>query len=244
MSKFCGKNAIILINGYNLSTYGSAFEVQSDSGAIDVTGFTDGSKNFIPGMKTDAILADLFWSSTSGAVHTALGGANPATGHVTVLPEGYVLGNLSMSLPFMQANYSPKGTPAGALEVGTINFISYGDNEGVEYGNVLGHASVTAATTTGVGVEVNAAPVTAECSGTLHVWAAPASETTSFKIQHCTTLGGVYADLITFTIDGTDLTSERVAVASGTINQFVRVLVTKSSTVQTLGFTIHYRQSV
>jgi len=244
MSKFCGKNAIILINGYNLSTYGSAFEVQSDAGAIDVTGFTDGCKNFIPGMKTAAITADMFWSSTAGAVHTALGGASPATGHVTILPEGYALGNLSISLPFMQGNYGAKGTPGGAAEIGTLNFLSYGDNVGVEYGKVLGHASVTAATTTGIGFEVNAAPVTASCSGTLHVWAAPASETTVFKIQHSTSLGGVYADLVTFTIDGSAVTSERVAVASGTINQFIRVLVAKSSTVQTLGFTIHYRQSV
>jgi uncharacterized membrane protein YfcA len=43
------------------------------------------------------------------------------------------------------------------------------------------------------------------------------------RLAHGTSLGGVYADLVTFTIDGSAVTSERVAVASGTINQFIRV---------------------
>lgn len=243
MSKFSGKNAILLINGYNLSTYGSAFEVQSDAGAIDVTGFTDGSKNFIPGMKTDAILADLFWSSTSGAVHTALGGANPATGHVTVLPEGYVLGNLSMSLPFMQANYGAKGTPAGALEIGTLNFISYGDNEGVEYGNVLAHATITN-TATGTGYQVNSDAVTSACAATLHIWSACAADTYVVKVQDCATVDGSYDDLITFSADGSAVTSERGTAASGTINKFIRVLATRTGSAgNSFGYTVHYWQT-
>ena len=242
MAKKSAKDAIILIGGYNLSTYATAYETTASVNPIDVTGFTDATKNFIPGQLDATILADMFWSSTANTVHTAL--HDFTARHCTILPEGYTLGNLSLSLPYEQANYGAKGTPDSAIQIGTINFKSRGDNEGVEHGYVLGHASVTAATTTGVGFQVNAAPVTARCSATLHVWTAPASETTSFKVQHCTTLGGVYADLITFTVDGSAITSERVAVASGTINQFIRVLVVKSAAVQTLGFSIHYWQSV
>jgi hypothetical protein len=242
MSKFSGKNAIILINGYNLSTYASAFDVKEDAGKIPVQGFTDECENYIPGLPSASINATLFWDSTANTVHTAL--ASRPNGHVTILPEGYALGNRTLSMPTIQGNYSPNGTPKGAIGVGNLVFESYGDNKAIEHGYALAHASVTAATTTGVGYQVNAAPVTALCSGTLHVWTPPASETTVFKIQHCTTLGGVYADLVTFTIDGSARASERVTVASGTINQFIRVLATKSAAVQTLGFSIHFWQSV
>lgn len=242
MAKKSAKDAIILIGGYNLSTYATAYETEANVNPIDVTGFTDATKNFIPGLQSGKITADMLWSSTANTVHAAL--HDMTSRHITILPEGYTLGNLSLSLPYVQGMYGAKGTPDSAISIGTINYESYGDNEGVEHGYVLGHASVTAATTTGVGFQVNAAPVTAECAATLHVWAAPASETTSFKVQHCTTLGGVYADLITFTVDGSAITSERVAVASGTINQFIRVLVEKSAGVQTLGFSIHYWQSI
>lgn len=243
MTKYSAKDAIILIGGYNLSTYATAFETEANMNPVDTTGFTDGSKNFIPGLPSARITADMFWSSTSGATHTALATLG-SSGNVTILPRGYALGNESISMPYYQANYAPKGTPDSALSIGSIEFASRGNNEGVEHGYVLAHASVSGATTTGVGYQVNAAPVTARCAGTLHVWTAPASETTVVKIQHCTTLNGVYADLITFTINGSALTSERVAVASGTINQFIRVLATKSGASQTLGYSVHYWQSV
>jgi hypothetical protein len=240
MSKFPGKNAIILINGYNFSTYASAFDTEANTNPIEVTGFTDGCKNFIPGMNSATVLADMFWDSTAGSVHAALGNPQAVNGNVTILPEGYTLGASSINLPFTQANYSPKGTPDSALTVGTLNFISYGDNAGLEYGNVLTHGTITNTTTSTAFLHA-ADAVTADCAGTLHIWTAPAADRYVVKIQHCATEGGVYADLVTFTLDGSAVAAERVAVASGTINKYVKVVATRTGAGNNpFGFTVHF----
>ena len=242
MTKFSGKNAIILINGYNLSTYASAFEVKEDAGKIPVQGFTDECENYIPGMKSASINATLFWDSTANTVHTAL--ASRPNGHVTILPEGYALGNRTLSMPTMQGNYSPNGTPKGAIGVGNLVFESYGDNKAIEHGYALAHGTITD-TTAGTAYQVNSGAVTAECSGTIHIWTPCAADTYVVKIQHCATVGGIYDDLVTFTVDGSARTSERVTVASGTINKYLKVLATRTGSAgNAFGFSIHFWQSV
>ena len=240
MSKVSAKNAIILINGYNLSTYSTAFEASTDVGVIDVTGFSDASKNFIPGLPTAKIQADMLWSSTAGAVHTAL--HDFGEHHVTILPEGYAQGNTSLSMPYTQATYSPKGTPDSAVSVGSIQFESYGNNQGVEYGKVLAHGTITD-TTTSTAYQFNAGAVTKACSATLHIWTACAADTYVVKVQHCATAGGAYADLVTFTLTGATVGSERVAVASGTINKYLKVVATRTGSAgDSFGYTVHYAQ--
>jgi len=240
MSKVSAKNAIILINGYNLSTYATAFEANTDTGVIDVTGFSDASKNFIPGLPTAKIQADMLWSSTASTVHTAL--HDFGEHHVTILPEGYAAGNPSISLPYTQATYNPKGTPDSAVSVGSIQFESYGDNEGVEFGKVLTHGTITNTTTT-TAYQFNAAQVTARCSATLHIWSSCAAYTYVVKIQDCATSDGSYNDLITFTADGSAVLSERQAVASGTIDKFLKVVATRTGSAgDSFGFTVHYAQ--
>ncbi len=240
MSKVSAKNAIILINGYNLSTYATAFEANTDTGVIDVTGFSDASKNFIPGLPTAKIQADMLWSSTASTVHTAL--HDFGSHHVTILPEGYTQGNTSISLPYTQATYNPKGTPDSAISVGSIQFESYGDNEGVEFGKVLYHGTITN-TTTSTAYQFNSAQATARCSATLHIRSSCAADTYVVKIQDCATSDGSYNDLITFTADGSAVLSERQTVASGTIDKYLKVVATRTGSAgDSFGFTVHYAQ--
>jgi len=242
MTKQSAKNAIVLIGGYNLSTYATSFETESNVNPIDVTGFTDGSKNFIPGLKSGSIKADMLWSSTANTVHAALN--DMTSRHVTILPLGYALGNHSISLPYAQANYGAKGDPTSSVQVGTISFESYGDNNGVEDGWVLAHGTITN-TTTGTGYQVSAAQVTSICSATLHIWAACAADTYVVKVQDCATVDGSYNDLITFTANGSAITSERQTVASGTIDKFVRVLATRTGSAgNSFGFSVHFFEPI
>ena len=240
MPKVSAKNATILINGYNFSTYFSSFDIESSMNPANVTGFGDGSANFIPTMPSGKISGSVFWDSAADKTHLAL--KSRPTGHVTIIPETYALGVNSISLPFMQSNYSPAGSPDGVLQVGTLNFESYGLNVGVEQGTMLAHGTITT-TTTGTGfVDVSGGAVTAACSGTLHIWGACAADTYVVKIQHCATLGGTYVDLVTFVSDGSSVTSERVSVASGTINAYRRVLATRTGSAgNSFGFSVHFQ---
>lgn len=241
MAKISAKNSIILIKGYNFSTYATGYEASHSTGMIDVTGFTDGGQNFIPGLPVGHLSADVLWDSTATVGIHAILSAKP-NGAITIMPEGYALGNRTLSMPFTQGNYSPAGDPAGAIQAGTLNFEAYGGtNVGVETGWALAHATITA-TTTGTGfVDPAGAQVTAVCGGTLHIWTACAADTYVVKVQHCATIGGVYADLITFVANGSALTVERQVIASGAIEQYRRVLATRTgAAANPFGYSVHF----
>jgi hypothetical protein len=237
MAKTSAKNAIILINGYQFSTYFSTFEAENSVNPIDVTGFTDGSKNFIPGMPSAKLSGDVFWDSAAAKTHLAL--SPRPTGHVTILPEGGTVGNPSLSMPFMQGNYGAKGAPDAALEIGKLDFEMYGSNYGLELGVALSHGTITTTTSTvGVLDDTNAA-VTATCCATLHIWTACAADTYAVVVEHSTTLGSGYATLMTFTANGSAITSERKTVASGTINKYRRITATRTgAAANPFGFSV------
>jgi hypothetical protein len=206
-----------------------------------VTGFTDAGRNFIPGLAVGHLAADVLWDSTATVGIHAILGAQP-NGAVTIIPEGYVLGTRDISMPFTQGNYSPFGQPDGAVQAGNLNFEAYGGtNVGVEMGWVLAHATITN-TTTGTGfVDPAGAQVTAVSGGTLHIWTSCATDTYVVKIQHCSTIGGAYADLITFVANGSAKTVERQVIASTAIEQYRRVLATRTGAgAQNFGYSVHF----
>lgn len=240
MPKQSAKGTIILINGYSFCSYFSAFDANADAGKIDVTCFCDAAENYVPGMPTAVVTGDVFWDSAADKTHLAL--KSMPTGYVTIIPGGYTLGTNTISLPFMQGNYGVNGDPKSALKIGTLNFESYGDNYGIENGVALQHGNITT-TTTGTGVlDPTDAAVVARCSGTLHIWQACASDTYVIKIQHSTLLGSGYADLVTFTLNGSAIGAEQVKVASGTINKYRRVIATRTGSAgDSLGFSVHFQ---
>jgi hypothetical protein len=238
MAKISAKDTIVLINGYKLSTFTTAYQATSEVDALDATGFEDGVHNFQPGQKKSELSTDMLWSQTAGEVHTALG--TPATGQVTLIPEGYTLGTVSLSMPYMQAIYSPGGTPATLVKVGSIKYASYGPDAAMFYGVALQHGSITN-TLTGTGVlDPSDAAQTAACGAVLHVWAKTTTDTYVVKVQHSTD-NSSWADLITFSADGKTLLAERQAIASGTINKYRRVVATRTgAAADTLSFTVHF----
>jgi hypothetical protein len=241
MPKITAKNGIILINGYNFSTYALAYEGSHNTGMVDVTGFTDQGQNFIPGLPVAKLGIDMLWDSTATVGVNAIMSALP-NGAVTILPEGWALGNPSVSMPFTSGNYSPKGEPAGALQIGKIDFEAFGgSNVGLENGWVLAHATITD-TATGTGfVDPAGDHVHSICGATLHIWTKCAADTYVVKVQHCATINGAYTDLVTFTANGSALAVERQVIASGQIEQYRRVIATRTgAAANPFGYTVHF----
>jgi hypothetical protein len=125
--KISAKNAVILIDDSggtprDLSGDCDSFEIEQDAGKIEVTGFGEGSKNYIPGMPVKSVTFNFKWNSlsTSGA-RTVLQGIYLSTTSktVSVTPE---VGGQSFSGEFMLANLPVKGTPDGDLQLGTVKF--------------------------------------------------------------------------------------------------------------------------
>jgi hypothetical protein len=238
MAKISAKSGIVLIDGYNYSTLVSDYEVQMGVDAVEATGLSEGSHNFVPGQRTARLAANMYWDTAT--INTVMS-SHLSNKIVTLMPEGYTLGAPTLSMPFMQANFNPQGNPSSVITLGQIEFLSYGNNAGVEDGYALTHGTITdTAETTGV-LDITDAAATAICAGALHIWTACASDTYVVKIQHSTTLGSGYADLLTFTLDGSAVGSERITAASGTVNKYRRVVATRTGAADDdFGFSVHF----
>lgn len=235
--KVSAKDATVLINGYDLSTLSTMYEFTGDVGAVDVTGFQQVT-NFTPGLlKIDGKM-DMIWDSAVNKSHLVM--SVLPTGVVTIIPESYVLGAPTVSFPFMAANYNVKGDPANAIRQSGLTFRNYGASSvGEELGYALAHGTI-AATTTGTGYDdPTGAAVTAACGASIHIWTPTSTDTYVVKVQHSTLLGSGYADLITFSANGTSRTAERQVVASGTVNRYRRIIATRTgSAADPFGFTV------
>jgi len=240
MAKFTAKKSIVLVNGYNYSTMAMTYEAVHSPGMVDVTGFGDGGQNFIPGLPSSKMNIGMYWDSTATVGTHAVLSVLPS-GAVTIIPEGFVLGNNTVSMPFTLGNYSPHGDPAGAIQIGTLAFEGFGSYVGIERGWALAHVTITD-TTTGVGfVDPTGANVTGICGGTLHIWTKCATDTYVVKIQQSATIDGVYDDLITFAANGSALTVERQQIASSVIKPYRRFLATRTGTAANpFGFSVHF----
>lgn len=232
MSKISAKNASIFINGNLFSTYVTSYEAESSVEAIEATGFLDGSKNYIPGIQTAKISADMMWDAATGKVHDAM--KTPGTGYVSIIPEAATVGGDSISLPYMQSNYNPKGETSSLITIGSIGFESYGSNYGVEYGKVLYSGAVTT-TTTGTSVD-NSVSTTSRYSAILHVYSKTTSDTYVVKVQDSSD-NSTWTDLCTFTADGTAITAERQTGTS--VKRYRRAVATVTGTNgDSFGFTV------
>jgi hypothetical protein len=127
MAKFSAKGCQVLIDNaagaaQDLSTDCVSYEIQTDAGVIDVTGFSDGSKNFIPGLAVHGITFDFLYdtSTTSGATTVLRGIINSVSSKtVSVKPES---AGQAFSGEFCLDNFSVKGTPDAAIQIGTVHF--------------------------------------------------------------------------------------------------------------------------
>lgn len=241
MAKVSSKDAIILIGGYVLSPDITSYEVSEGAPPVDVTCFTDGAQNYIPGLFSAAISAQALWNNETGRAYPILKAAAGSTsdGSITILPEGGTAGGPSLSLPFTEGGISPSGQPGSAITLGSINFSSYGDNEGIENGFILHHGAVTDSTTNDSVLDPLNIALTTRCAATLHVWGVP-TDTYEVKVQDSTN-DVDWDDLITFSADGSALLSERQEVASGTLNKYRRVVATRTGAVgDAFSFTVHF----
>lgn len=134
MAKFSAKGAVITIDDsggspQDVSTDVTSFEIEEDAGALEVTGFGDGSKNFIPGLPVVGITFEFLYdtATTSGATTILRGILNSNTSKtITVKPE---TAGTTLSGEFMLDALNTAGTPAGELRHGTAHFSVMGSTK-------------------------------------------------------------------------------------------------------------------
>jgi hypothetical protein len=131
MAKISAKNAIITVDDSTgspqiISGDVDSYTLQYDVDAPEVTGFGEGSHNFVPGMPVVGITLNVFWNSaaTTGAT-TVLKGivGNSTSKTVSVQPEGT---GLALSGEFMLVGIEVTGTPKDPIKMGACKFVVMG----------------------------------------------------------------------------------------------------------------------
>jgi hypothetical protein len=127
MAKLSGKSAVVSVDDSAgspqiISGDVKGYEIQYEVDPLEVTGFGNGSKNYVPGLIVTGITLDVMWNTaaTTGAytvIKGIIGAAASKT--VSVTPEGT---GAVYSGEFMCDGFSPKSSPDGIIELGSIHF--------------------------------------------------------------------------------------------------------------------------
>lgn len=134
MAKFSAKGAVITIDNaagsaQDVSTDIISYEIEEDVQKLDVTGFSDGSVNHIPGLPVVGITFDFLYdtATTSGATTILRGILNSSTSKtVTVKPES---AGQTLTGEYMLDGLKTSGTPTGEIKHGTCHFSVMGSTK-------------------------------------------------------------------------------------------------------------------
>lgn len=219
-----GKHTKIWVEGYHLTTRLSDIKASSNYDEPEVGGYSR-DKEYMKARAEAAIGLDGYFDKTTGSTHDALKNAGTDGNVIVTVALGNnaapTLGDLTASLIAEQFNYQPNSDLNGVIAV-HADMKSKGYP--LEFGILLADTTVTA---NGQQTSVdNSAGTTAGGVGFLHILGLSSGDTITVKIQHSTD-NSSWSDLITFTLTGSAIDAERVAV-TGTVNRYVRASYTVS----------------
>lgn len=222
-----GKNTVVLVNEYNLSSY---FNEASTTNSIETSetttyGVTGGSKTYVTGLNDGTVSVSGLFDGDSGAVDavlTSVLGSETDVKFTVAYDGGMTIGARCATGESIMTSYEVS-SPVGDVVSTSAEFQPDG---GVARGVVLAPLSTVSATGNGTAVD-NGASTTNGGVAVIHVPANTRNGTITVKVQHSAD-NVTYADLATFaTVSSTTKTSERLSVASGTtVNRYLRVSYT------------------
>jgi hypothetical protein len=229
MTKTAGMGDQFYIGGYDLSgNVANLSRIGGGPGALDLTPINSSAYVRLGGVRDGSMDFTTFFDNAAGAEHPALSPL-PTADVIASYYRGTVAGNDCANLVAKQVNYDwTRGTDGGLTATVQCTANAFG----LEWGTQL-TAGVRTDTVATVGAFFdNGAAFAFGAQAYLQAFAFAGTDVT-VKIQHATTSGGAYSDLITFTQLTTSRHAERVVVSNATtVNEFLKV-----TTVTTGGFT-------
>lgn len=132
MAKVSAKNAVILVDDdagapQDISTDVESYDIEYAVDPVEVTGFGDGSKNFIPGQMVVGITLNIYWNNDANAPMDFLPDiiGQVASVTVSITPE---IGGPALSGEFMCDGIHPAGAASGGdIKLGAVHFSVMGD---------------------------------------------------------------------------------------------------------------------
>jgi hypothetical protein len=221
-------------SGLNVRLYVSGYDLSGDANSLSAVGYTneqyevttlDLSATARLLGKVDGTLAvNGYFDNAANKIHAVLSGNSGKipTADVNVLvPLSSTAGDPCYGLVAKEAEYNTERSDSGPVTV----YSSFAANGyAPQFGEMITtHQDTASSGTVNSAVVDSGASSSNGASGFLQVFSV-ASGTPTIKVQHATSSGGTYTDLVSFTAV-TDRTSE-YKEATGTVNRYLRYNVT------------------
>lgn len=125
MGKVSAKGAVVTINSQDFSTYTESYEIEWAKDIVEVTGFTNGWRNYIPGMPIVGFTINMLWDATATTgVFPILVAMMATAATCSIVPES---GGPSFSGTFICDGIHPSGSASsGAISMGSVHFSASG----------------------------------------------------------------------------------------------------------------------
>jgi hypothetical protein len=227
MAKKIGKWARIWIEGYELATRTSDVTFPRAHDEVEVSGYGQ-DKQYLAGQAESSVALDGYLDDAAGGTHAALkdlasGDASQIVSVALGANADPTTGDPTFHLDANQMKYESHPVRGGAT---AVHAEWKSRDFALEYGTLLYRG---AATTDADGAAVdNGAGTVDGGAGYMHVTGLSAGDAITAKVQHSTN-NSDWDDLVSFTLDGSALDGQRVAV-SGTVNRYLRADWTVSGT--------------
>lgn len=217
----------VLVGGYELTGDSNRVTISDRYDVHDVTAFGDQVHSFIPGQRQVMIDHAGYLNTVAAGSHPVLKGANMQGVFSVFVGDNAapVVGNPVFSIDTRQGRYATAPETARYIPFVAM-FANRGGSGG--WGVALTPPVTFSNTTTGAGID-NGAATTNGGVAHLHVLQAAASDTYTIVVEGATnsTFSAGLSTLATFTLNGSQVGSERVAIAV-TIPQYTRFKATRT----------------
>jgi hypothetical protein len=108
----------------------AAYEIEEDSGMIDITGFNEGGKNFAPGLPVHGVTLDLKFNQTATTgVWTVLRAIKAAGTQATLTIKPETAGSTLTFICFPD-KIGVNATPDSDIKIGSVHFSQMGSTAG------------------------------------------------------------------------------------------------------------------
>jgi hypothetical protein len=227
-----GKSTAVLLNGTDMSQFLNEATTTQTIETAETTTFADADKTYIVGLADGTISTSGLFDSSAGASDAVLQGTlAQADNTFTVLPEGITAGNPAVLANGQVTSYEVSSPVADVVAISAEVQADGGLLNGID---LTGTQSVTATGT--VAAQNNGSSTANGALFNLHLTANTHDGDTTIKVQHSSD-GVTYADLVTFTVVATTVTTGESITSTGTVNQYLRATHTLAGS--TGGVTYH-----
>lgn len=221
-----GKNAAVLIQQYDISSFLNEVSSSQSIETADTSTFGVSAKTYVVGQNDATISFSGLFDGAAEAIAEIFESIidNDATPAITIAADGgLTLGNKAVLAEAKQTSYEVSAPVTDVVSLSGEFQVTGGLRGGV----IIAANATHSESTNGVAVD-GAASTTLGARANLHVTANTRDASTVITVQHSAD-DSVYADLITFTTVGSTTVTSETATATGTVNRYLRATTTIAS---------------